>query len=469
MNSEPQDHLDHTVLAVMRGDGRHSFSPDDDEAERVRRIGLGNEEFFKEKQISKSTAQYECGPFEAIRSTVARGLRKLLCSLLLLPTLAFAQNGSLNQARRWFAEGAYDRAAQTLESEIKLHPQDPDAHLLLGQIYALQGRRASAIQELSRTVELRPESAFAYNVLGTALSRFAEFDAARKAFEKAVALDPNMVEAHIYLGMSLAQAGNLNEAAQQLSTAIKLQPSGLSAARAHYLLAKIYEDRDSNQAVKELTLSSRLNPRDEQTWLELGSVKSDLGDETGALAAFQRAVVCAPQDSEAQYQLGSEYFKQGDFRQAVNHLELARKEMPNPTIAVLYKLDRSLRKMGENQKAAKVRAQAQTLIEQNNQANLHFQQAQILEHDGVALEGDGNIRGALKKLKEALEINPEQNRFRYNYALALCRAGRWQEGISELHEVLDNDPGDVEARRALFIAMDKSKEAASGATSTKSP
>ena len=208
------------------------------------------------------------------------GILLALLPILLAAPRAATQSNSLDEARRLFAAGSYDRASGLLEKQLKAHPQDADAHLLLGQVYALQGRRAEAIQELSRTIELRPGSAVAYNMLGTALDRFAEFDAARKAFEQAVALDPTLVEAHINFAMSLAESGDLQGAAGQLTAAIQLQPNSPSAARAHYLLAKIYEDQENGRALNELEAASKIDPQDEQTWLELGSLKSESGDES---------------------------------------------------------------------------------------------------------------------------------------------------------------------------------------------
>jgi tetratricopeptide (TPR) repeat protein len=225
------------------------------------------------------------------------------------------------------------------------------------------------------------------------------------------------------------------------------------------LLAKIYEDQDSAKATDELVAAAKLNPGDEQTWLELGSQRRVSGDETGALAAFQHAVSCDPKDAEAQYEVGSQYLVEGDAHPAVIHLEMARQQMPRPTIAVLYKLDRALRLVGRNQEAEAVRAQAKLLLAQDSDAHEHNQQAEELEHEGLALEDSGDLTHAVRKLEAALEINPEQNRFRYNYALVLCHLGRWPEGIAELNEVLENDPGNVDARRALFIAKDKARQA----------
>jgi hypothetical protein len=44
-----------------------------------------------------------------------------------------------------------------------------------------------------------------------------------------------------------------------------------------------------------------------------------------------------------------------------------------------------------------------------------------------------------------------------NYALALCRLGRWQDGVVELREVLRLDPDSADAANALYIAREQAK------------
>src|SRR5579863_8934530 len=79
--------------------------------------------------------------------------------VLLCVNTVRAQTKAIDEARQLMLHGSNQRAAQMLEGEIKSHPEESEAHLLLGQIYALEGRRAESIQELSRAVELRPDSA----------------------------------------------------------------------------------------------------------------------------------------------------------------------------------------------------------------------------------------------------------------------------------------------------------------------
>lgn len=368
-----------------------------------------------------------------------------------------AQNPTLAEARRLIASHSYDAAARSLERSLQTNPRNAEAAVLLGQVYTIEGRRAEAIQKFTQALQANPASAATYNTLGLALDRFAEFELARTAFERAVALDPAAVQAHINLAMSLAQGEDLKGAREQLGKAIDLKPPSATLATAHYLLAKTWEDESPQLALKEAETSTTLNSHDEQAWLELGGLDEELGDQKGAIRAFERAVGCSPGDAEAQYSLGSEYLEVGDANRAVTHLYLARKAMPTPTIALLYKLDRALRATGAIEDAKRVRKEVQALIVADSDANRNTQEAQQLNHDGIELEQQGQSERAMEKFKAALELNPQQNNFRYNYALALCHLGRMEQGIAELNELLQNDPGNIDARRALFIAKDKAK------------
>jgi tetratricopeptide (TPR) repeat protein len=380
--------------------------------------------------------------------------------VLLCPPVFANQDSQIAQARQLLATGSYDQASHLLEEALKRRPEDADIHLLLGQVYALEGRRTDSIQQFNRTIELRPNSAPVYDALGVALNRFAEFDQARKAFEQAVALDPHMPQARVNLAMSLAQAGDATGATEQLETAVRLRPNDSTAATAHYFLAKLFAGLDNQRALDELLAAVRIQPGDQEAWLALGQLRRATNDQPGTLAAFQRAVACDRGNAEAQYELGSEYLAQGNSRQAVVHLQLARKLMPKVTLAVLYKLDRALRAQGDKMEAQKFQTQAKALIAQDDQVNQHLLDAQAVDNEGVALEKQGDLPGALGKYRAALELNPQHPGFRLNYALALCRVGRWREGIAELNEILQSDPGNIEARHALFIAQDKAKQAA---------
>ena len=72
-------------------------------------------------------------------------------------------------------------------------------------------------------------------------------------------------------------------------------------------------------------------------------------------------------------------------------------------------------------------------------------------------EKSGDVRAALAKYRAALDLDPTGFGFRLNYALALCRLGRWQDGVDELREVLRVDPDNADAAKALYIAREQAQ------------
>ena len=74
---------------------------------------------------------------------------------------------------------------------------------------------------------------------------------------------------------------------------------------------------------------------------------------------------------------------------------------------------------------------------------------------GRGLEKSGDFRAALEKYRAALDLDPSDAVLRLNYGLALCRLGRWQQGVAELREVLRLDPNNAAAAKALYIALDE--------------
>ena len=78
----------------------------------------------------------------------------------------------------------------------------------------------------------------------------------------------------------------------------------------------------------------------------------------------------------------------------------------------------------------------------------------MVDNQGVVLEKAGKLAEAIEKYRSAVALDPFQTVFRRNLGLALCRLNRWDEGIVELKQVLERDPEDIEATKALYIALD---------------
>ena len=378
--------------------------------------------------------------------------------VVLACTALLAQGqSSLERARKLVSVGSFDKAEAMLRQTIAADPSNIDARVLLGKTLALQGVRGEAIEQLAEAVRLNPSSATAHNEFGMVLSRFVEVKVAREEFETALELDPGLAEAHVNLSLVLAQAGELAAAGDHLDRAIELQGNSPEAAYAHYLRAKIWGAQDQiDKTTVELQWAVRLRPDYAEAWSDLGGMLRLALDNARATEALQRAVALKPEDALAQYRLGQLYLQEGHAFKAVEHLKQALFYAPNDR-ATLYNLMLALRKAGRSEEARPIEKRMAELQHQSDRASEVGFAASDLNSEGIQLERSGDIRAALAKYRAALDLDPTGFGFRLNYALALCRLGRWQDGIVELREVLRLDPDNADAAKALYIAVDKAK------------
>jgi tetratricopeptide (TPR) repeat protein len=379
----------------------------------------------------------------------------IIVALIFAAGLCFAEQSQLKTAKVLLSKGDLKEAVPLLRQIVQAEPQSSDAHMLLGTALALQGLRTESLEEMHCAVRLQPDSAVVHNALGRVLSRFLEAPAAKSEFETALALDSNFAEAHVNLALVLAQSGELQAAGEHLDRAIHLQGETKAAAYTHYLRAKVARSQDDLlRSTTELQKAVQLQPDYSQAWLELGELLFHTPDRRGALEAFKKAVSLSPNNSAAQSKLGELELEDGHSAEAIKHLKLALSSGAENK-AALYLLTRALRREGQFEEAKQVEKRMLELQHREDSASEAAVSASDLNSQGMALEKSNDSQSALAKYKAALDLDPSDVVFRLNYALALCRLGRWKEGAVELREVLRVDPDNYDAARALNIANEE--------------
>lgn len=375
--------------------------------------------------------------------------------LLLCRNLFCSSPGDLQKARDLLANGSLPEAVTILRQVIQDDPGNLDAHLSLGTALALQGLREQSLAEMETAIKLSPNSAQVRNQLGVILSRFLDTDAARKAFEDALALDPNFAEAYVNLALILAQTGELPLAHEHLDRAIAIYGSSPSAARAYFLRAKVWSAQGNNdKAIADLESATQLKTDFADAWFDLSQLRHSKGNPNGAFVAAKKVVVLNPKNAAAQSWLGRLYLENGDAASAVHHLQIAS-SLGAEDEATIYSLARALRTAGREQDARRVEEKFMEMQSLSTQAGKVLFTASGLNEEGLRLEHNGDLPGALHKYHQAVDLDPTGYGFRLNYALALCRTGQWKEGITQLQEVLKEDPDNASARKALFIAEEE--------------
>ena len=87
--------------------------------------------------------------------------------------------------------------------QVQANPDDPHAHLMLGNAYALQEEEVKALEEFERAIELDPEYAEAYIRAGDMLTAQRDFARAAEMYQRAADLEPDSIEANLKAAQTL--------------------------------------------------------------------------------------------------------------------------------------------------------------------------------------------------------------------------------------------------------------------------
>jgi tetratricopeptide (TPR) repeat protein len=113
--------------------------------------------------------------------------------------------------------------------------------------------------------------------------------------------------------------------------AVQLIPADPDAHRARALI--LNHLRRPADAKAALEIATSLRPRHADLWIELGNTREEMGDNEGALSAFDRAVACAPYYAHTHWQRGNLLLRLGRYDEGFADLREAaaknRKYFPN--------------------------------------------------------------------------------------------------------------------------------------------
>ena len=136
------------------------------------------------------------------------------------------------------------------------------------------------------------------------------------------------MSARIAVSRLLSKYGSILNSVPAARQAVFLTPMDPEAHRS--LAAALRFDDDLAAAVKEYEIAASLRPRDDLIWLDLGTVRDELDDPQGALAALNEAVRAAPYYGHPRWQRGNVLFRLGRYEEAFADLRQAANS--NPTL-----------------------------------------------------------------------------------------------------------------------------------------
>jgi len=179
--------------------------------------------------------------------------------------------------------GGEDPVSQALR-QVQANPDDPHAHLMLGNAYALQEETVKALEEYEKAIELDPDYAEAYIKAGDMLAAQRDVARAIEMYQRAAELEPDSVVANLKAGQALWWSRQIRPATEYFRRVTDLDPDlPLPHAALGYFLVSTGRLEEGRA---ELEAALRLNPDLPEAHFGMGFYWKAVDDIKKARAEF---------------------------------------------------------------------------------------------------------------------------------------------------------------------------------------
>jgi tetratricopeptide (TPR) repeat protein len=148
----------------------------------------------------------------------------------------------------YLAKGDFQTGIRELLKEESLHPESPDAYLILGGIYQSHGNKSAAIEQWKSAVKHDPDNRASHETLCRLLHEEKRYEEAVHHLEKALKRDPENAEDTLWLAEAYARTGRTRQAASLAQKAVTLCETPEFLARAARVLVDTEQPLDQAKA-----------------------------------------------------------------------------------------------------------------------------------------------------------------------------------------------------------------------------
>lgn len=206
-------------------------------------------------------------------------------------------------------------------------PQAPLVHRGLGIALIERNHLPEAVHELTLAFQLDPRDSDALFDRGVVEAHLGDYPDAVRDMQRAIELQPRRpARAYVTLANYADAAGrtNLSEAALRVSASLAGGAKLAQLTRAQIAL-RHGDNQSANRILEDL---SHKYPDDAEVWSDLGSVRVASKDYPGALAAYRRLAVLAPDFSAAYFLTAQVLHSMGRDQEALANCRIALKLNP---------------------------------------------------------------------------------------------------------------------------------------------
>jgi tetratricopeptide (TPR) repeat protein len=321
-----------------------------------------------------------------------------------------------------YDSGRYTEAAAKLENLVREAPESFEVRELLGLVYSAQSQDDRATQHLQKAVHLKPDSAPARTNLAANFARLGKLDLATEQFKKAVELDPRGFDTNHNLGESYVRSGKVADAAPFLEKAQQINPSsydnGYDLSLAYIQIGRLADARQLIQDLQKRKNTAELHNL-------LGEVEEKDGKFVPAANEYEIAAHMDPSESNL-FDWGSELLLHRTLGPAVEVFQQAVERYPASQRLVIG-LGMALYARGNYDDAVKSLLKAADLNPSDPNCYVFLSKA----YDSSPSQADKVIQ----RFRRFAELQPNNARALYYYAISLWKGKRAQDPSLDLHQI----------------------------------
>ncbi len=306
--------------------------------------------------------------------------------------------------------GSTDLGTQAIEQYKLAMDYDPDAPYLqnsLASLYFRMGRVREAVTEAQQVLQQHPDNLDAHKLLGRVYLRSlgdsatdqpsaAVLKLAINEFEKIVELEPAKIENHLLLGQLYGMNHQPDKAKQQMEEAHQIDANSEDAVLS---LARLYTEQ--NHVQHAISVLKSVSPDDRTPKIEfaLGGDYDLLHDTKDAIRSYQNALDNDPDNLDAQRALAQDLLQTGKSDQALQLFQGIHSEHPQEVQSYLRVAELESDK-GHLNKSQAALDHAQKL--EPDSVEVHYSQALLDESQGHM---DAAASGLQKLVTNATHAN----------------------------------------------------------------
>lgn len=336
---------------------------------------------------------------------------------------------AMERGQHLFFLRRFDAAESELRRVLAEDRDNLQALATLAKIRVTQNRLEDADRLARRSIELDPENPELHVVVGQVASGRGDLDTALAAFEAALALDPRWLDAAIHRVRCLDRLNRRGEAVEALE---KVLERDADHARSQVAWAEIVELPEGKLEAAESRLRriTEDDPRLAEAWRVLGMVLEAGQRNEEAVEVYRRGLEAVPGEGTLHARLGALLARFGHHIEARGQLELALVGGQD-TASVHYGLA-SLAIRDGDWRRVELHARRSTELDPGLSGawNLFAASQEELARPSEALAA----------YDRAIGLDAENWRAHLNRGLLLAGLERFSEAVEDLEEVLKKRP-----------------------------